>query len=121
VTEQGVEALTSVGRRRVGHLLEGLAELPNISVHGHDRLEERTRAVSLTHATIAPADLEAHLLDDHGISAKAGLHCAPMAHTAIGTENSGGTLRVSFGALNNDTDVDSLLTALAGAGGRSVR
>ncbi|TFH24889.1 MAG: aminotransferase class V-fold PLP-dependent enzyme [Myxococcales bacterium] len=112
VTERGVEALTAAGRRRVGRLLEGLVDLPEVSVHGHDRLEERTLAVSITHARVSPAELEAYLQDGHGLSARAGHHCAPMAACAIGTDNRGGTLRVSFGPFSNDSDVDTLITAL---------
>ena len=38
----------------------------------------------------------AQILGDHGISVRAGLHCAPLAHESAGTLETG-TVRVSFG------------------------
>jgi len=39
-------------------------------------------------------------LGKRGIAVRAGLHCAPLAHTTAGTIDSG-TVRVSFSAFNN--------------------
>ncbi len=50
-------------------------------------------------------------LDDCGICVRAGLHCAPLAHQALGTKEEG-AVRVSFGAFNTLSQVDSLLFAL---------
>ena len=36
---------------------------------------------------------------------RAGYHCAPLAHRAIGTEKTG-VVRVSFGYFNKRSDVD---------------
>lgn len=52
----------------------------------------------------------ASMLDRHGICVRAGLHCAPSAHTKLGTP-SDGAVRVSFGAFNTQSDVDRLLNA----------
>lgn len=49
------------------------------------------------------ADAAAALGDD--IIIRAGYHCAPLAHKALGTEN-GGAVRVSFGYFNTKNDVD---------------
>lgn len=47
---------------------------------------------------IPPMDCEqaATYLGEHGIAVRAGLHCAPLAHTSAGTIETG-TVRVSFG------------------------
>ena len=50
-------------------------------------------------------------LSTKGICVRAGLHCAPMAHKALGTPE-GGAVRISFGRYNTLFDVDALWLAL---------
>ncbi|MGD0186903.1 MAG: aminotransferase class V-fold PLP-dependent enzyme [Roseiarcus sp.] len=52
------------------------------------------------------------ILDESfGICVRAGLHCAPAAHQAIGTFPEG-TVRASFGRFNGQSDVDALVEAV---------
>lgn len=53
------------------------------------------------------------------VMTRAGLHCAPRMHRALGTEKSG-TVRFSLGALSTELDVDAAVAALASlvGGGR---
>ncbi len=57
----------------------------------------------------------ASYLDGCGICVRGGLHCAPMAHLAIGSGKEG-TVRVSFGAFNQVSDIEVLLRALRNVG-----
>ena len=50
-------------------------------------------------------------LAEKGICVRTGLHCAPMAHRALHTPESG-AVRVSFGRYNTLSDVDALWQAL---------
>lgn len=52
----------------------------------------------------------ARALSARGIIARAGTHCAPLAHQTIGA--AGGTLRFSFGPSNTSEDVETILGAL---------
>ncbi len=52
------------------------------------------------------------ILDESfGICVRTGLHCAPVAHQAIGTFPEG-TVRASFGRFNSPSDVDALVDAV---------
>ncbi len=53
----------------------------------------------------------AALLGKKNIAVRAGLHCAPTAHTKLGTINEG-TVRVSPGIFNTKNDVDYLVKVL---------
>lgn len=53
----------------------------------------------------------ARALGKAGICVRGGLHCAPMAHAALGTPEHG-AVRVSFGAFNTEDDVRYLLSAI---------
>ncbi len=51
-------------------------------------------------------------LDDEGICVRGGLHCAPLAHAALGTQSTG-TVRVSFSYFNTRDEVDHFASRLA--------
>jgi cysteine desulfurase/selenocysteine lyase len=56
--------------------------------------------------------LTGKILDESfGIAVRAGLHCAPVAHQAVGTLPEG-TVRASFGRFNTRSDVDELIAAV---------
>ncbi len=56
----------------------------------------------------------ANILDTEAlIETRAGFHCAPLLHRSIGTENFGGTLRISPGPFNTSAQIDRLLELLA--------
>ena len=97
-------------RRR---LLEGLSKLSSVQVHGSGNLEEQAvGVVSFTLSDLEPQDVAVVLDQEFQIQTRAGLHCAPGAHRSLGTLNSGGTVRVSFGPFTTETDVDDLVAAL---------
>ena len=50
-------------------------------------------------------------LSSCGICVRSGLHCAPMAHRALGTPE-GGAVRISFGRYNTLADIDALWRVL---------
>ena len=52
------------------------------------------------------------LFEQYGIALRAGFHCAPMAHEAIGSIQRGGTVRASIGYYTQPEDVDALITGL---------
>ena len=50
-------------------------------------------------------------LDECGIATRSGLHCAPLIHKKLGTEEKG-TVRVSLSVMNTVNDLDALYNAL---------
>ncbi|QDV38172.1 aminotransferase class V-fold PLP-dependent enzyme [Tautonia plasticadhaerens] len=56
-------------------------------------------------------DLAMALDSSHGIAVRAGLHCAPYIHQALGTFPDG-TLRLSPGPFNSAEEIETLLRAL---------
>ena len=51
------------------------------------------------------------MLDSNGICTRAGLHCAPTAHEALGT--GGDALRISFSPMNKMKDIDVFLSTIS--------
>jgi len=65
--------------------------------------------------TCFPDRLEAGPLNMPGIPVRAGLHCAPQAHAAVGTLQTG-ALGLSIGASTTDREINTALEAIAGVG-----
>lgn len=93
-------------------LLDALAAIPEVTIYGHRDVARKTPVVSFNVAGFAPKALGETLFDDFGIALRAGFHCAPMAHEAVGSAGLGGTVRASLGFTTTDADVDALVAAL---------
>lgn len=86
---------------------ERLTSLSDICVYA----PQHVGSVLLFNKSGVPATELGRHLASKGICVRAGLHCAPMAHKALGTPD-GGAVRVSFGRYNTLSDVDALWQAL---------
>ncbi len=112
VQEKGIHTIHQHEKALLERLLAGLHQLPAVTIYGHQRTDEKTPVVSFNVKGFEPEALGAILFDDYGIALRAGYHCAPMAHEAIGTLGHGGTLRASIGYFTQAEDIDALLNAL---------
>jgi cysteine desulfurase/selenocysteine lyase len=69
--------------------------------------------ISLSLAGYDPQELAILLEASHGIQSRAGLHCAPRMHRALGTLADGGTLRLSLGWSTTQQELDQTVQAFA--------
>ncbi|MBQ8322031.1 MAG: aminotransferase class V-fold PLP-dependent enzyme [Clostridia bacterium] len=69
------------------------------------RLYESFGSIVLFNIIGKDSDTVTQMLDKEGICVRGGLHCAPMAHRLLSTED-GGAVRVSLSYLNSERDVD---------------
>lgn len=113
----GVENLRAHEQELTGQLLAGISALPGVRVYGPRDPALRTGVVSLTVEGFDPQELAAILDENFGIETRAGLHCAPGAHAALGTIDGGGTLRLSVGAFTTPADVNAAIAALRAIAG----
>ena len=112
----GIRWLASVGIDTVANhektlsslLCEYLEEIRDITVYRPNDSVNGT--VLFSHVRLSPSKL-AKLLDDNGICVRSGLHCAPLAHKALGTGDAG-AVRVSFGYFNTVSHVRQLALTL---------
>ncbi len=113
IEDRTVDALRAHDLALSSRFLERTADIEGLTVFGPTVAEDRIAVFSVRIAGMSPDRLAATLESDFGILTRSGLHCAPMAHATFGTDYSGGTTRVSFGAYNSVEDVDRCAAALA--------
>lgn len=109
VLDQGVAALHDRERGLKARLRDGLADVGGVRVLTPPA-PDGAGIVTLVHDAHDPASLARILDRDHGVLARAGLHCAPGAHRILGTTASG-ALRLSVGWGSTESDVDRALSA----------
>ena len=107
INKRGIEEIASHERELFRLLRDGLLNIDGITVYAPD-FEGST--LSFNHKKLSPDRLAA-TLDEQSICLRAGFHCSALAHSSLGTDQSG-TVRASFGIFNTKNDVDKLLTAI---------
>jgi cysteine desulfurase/selenocysteine lyase len=98
-------------RRLTARALDGLADIPGITIHGPRQAERRTSLVAFNLPGRDPI-LAAQLLDRAGIEARAGCHCATLAHHALGLDPPA-SCRLSFYLYNTPAEIDQAVAAVA--------
>ena len=85
--------------------MEQLSEVPRVKLFGEVDPGEAVGIVSFTVEGYDPREV-ASMLDAAGrVQMRAGLHCAPEMHRALGTLTSGGTVRASTGHFNSSEQI----------------
>ena len=84
-----------------------LREIPSIEVYSAEQLP----IVSIRVGNFTASDLAIILDSEFGIETRAGLHCSPLIHKALGTFPDG-TLRISFTASTPQMHLDAVISAL---------
>lgn len=94
-------------------LYEGVRDLPGVTVHGGwDVAPERCGSVvALCVDGLGSDEVADALAAGWGIACRAGAHCAPLMHRALGTERQG-IVRLSCGWFTTEEEVDVAAAAI---------
>lgn len=111
---RGVAAIRDHEQRLAQRLHAGLRDFAGIVLYGKadGAAGQSVGVVSLTIQGYDPQEAAALLDATFGVQVRAGLHCAPLLHRAIGSSELGGTVRFSVGAFNTAEDVDAAIAAV---------
>lgn len=112
VKQAGLDEIHKHENRLLTAFCEKMSDLPGINLFGSEDLTLRTSVCSFTIDGTSPQKIAKWLSEEHGISTRAGYHCAPLAHETIGTLPGEGTIRFSFGFSNTMDEVDKVADML---------
>ena len=87
-----------------------VSKVEGVTVYG-DFSEERTAIVTLNIRDYDSGAVADALQEEYGIATRAGAHCAPRMHMALGTADRG-AVRFSFSWFNTEEDVDAAIAAI---------
>ena len=112
VRQRGVETLHAEEQQLTSRLLDGLAKIRGVVLYGPPDVSRRVGVVSLRLNGYSPQELAGLLESAFRVQVRAGLHCAPRMHGAMGTLDQGGTVRFSVSALNTPEQIDDAVDAM---------
>ena len=111
IAQTGVDAIHA---REIGlarRFYEGVTDIPGVRVYGDFSTWDRCPIVSLNVGDVDSALVCDALARDYDIATRAGAHCAPLMHRALGTEKQG-AVRFSFGFFNTEAETDAAIGAV---------
>jgi cysteine desulfurase family protein len=111
VLARGIQVIQAHERALTALLLDGLEELPGVTVYGPRNPLLQTATVSFNLAGMDPGEVGLRLDEEYGILCRVGLHCSPATHRTIGAYPDG-TVRFGLGAMNTRDEVLQALDAV---------
>lgn len=111
IKKAGPENIFEHEMHLTARLLENLSVMRKINVQGYMSTTHRSGVVSITSDKKPPSEISHILNTEYDIAVRSGYHCAPFAHKALGTFDTG-SVRISLGAFNTKNDVDAFCSAL---------
>lgn len=112
ISSTGVKNIYAHKKELTDYAVQRLSELSSVTLYLPNNTENHIAIISITHSVYQPEELSDILDNDFDIAVRSGYHCAPYVHRLIGTEDNGGTVRISLGYFNTKKDIDSLINAL---------
>lgn len=104
VLREGAEAIGAYEKQLADEFRLALLNMKGVTVYGRGD----TGITAFNINGLESAETERRL---SGFAVRAGYHCAPLAHRALGSEN-GGSVRVSFGYFNTKRELKKLIDAV---------
>ena len=111
IEETGVEHICRLALERMWQFYEGVCDIPGVTVYGDFSEKERVPIVSLNIEDFDSAEVSDELLTEYGIATRAGGHCAPLMHEALGNVEQG-AVRFSFSHFNTQEEVEKAISAI---------
>jgi cysteine desulfurase family protein len=113
ILDQGIDKLAAHEMDLVRTFIDGISDIEGLTYYGPQGVKHRAGVFSMRIEGFDPQELSAVLEAHYGILTRSGIHCAPLAHEAIGTLDRGGTTRFSVGPFLTKQDIKFATDALA--------
>ena len=111
LTEIGMQSIFEHEVELTRYLIDGLLQIPELSIVGPQNTNARGGCVSFTVGHIHPHDLGQYL-DSKGVAVRTGHHCAWPLTRKLGVP---ATTRASLYLYNDESDCNALFAAITGA------
>ncbi len=111
IAREGVEALHDIEDSLARRFYREVKSIEGVTVYGDHSLALRAPIVSLNIRDYDSASVADVLYTDYEIATRAGAHCAPRMHEALGTTEQG-AVRFSFSPFNTPEEVEIAVEAI---------
>ena len=104
--------ISKTEKKLMAHLMDGLKKIETVTVYDEEFLRVSTCSINVNGMA---SDKLVALLDKNVVCVRGGIHCAIIAHEAIGTVSTG-TVRLSLNYMNTEQEIDTVLDILRNVG-----
>ncbi len=111
INNEGLNTIKEHEEYLANKFIDGLLNMKDIIIYGQQNITNRTSTISLNSKKMDNSELGFILDSEYGIITRTGLHCAPLAHQAVGSYPNG-SIRFSFGYFNDLKDVNYTLDCI---------
>ena len=108
--ETGIDAIRTRERALMERFYGGVRDIPGVTIYG-DFSREKAAVVALNLGEEDAGAVADALFEEYDIAVRAGGHCAPRMHRALGTGERG-AVRFSFSRANTEEEIDAAVRAL---------
>lgn len=108
---EGQEKLYEKERMLMQTFYEGVRDIPSVTVYGDFSVRRRAPIVALNIGDYDSGQVSDELLTRFDIATRAGAHCAPLMHEALGTREQG-AVRFSFSHFNTMEEIEEGIRAV---------
>ena len=121
VNQKGTAAIEAHTNRLLQAFLDGVSDIPGISIYGPERnaAGPRLPIIALNVGSLPAGDVALQLWENYQIVTRAGSHCAPLVHRFFKTEAQG-MVRFSFSVFNTAEEIDITVKALGEIAGKGA-
>ena len=117
ILSKGIKSIYSHEKNLLDLFINELQKIDKIKIYGPKDCDLRSGVVPINVEGIDSSEVSFILDDEFDIATRPGVHCAPLAHKAIGTEKIG-AVRFSVGPFNTEEDILAAVHALKEIAGR---
>lgn len=107
----GQEAVYAHDQALLRRFYDGVRAVPGVTVYGDWDAPVRAPVCALNICGLDSGRVADELAETYGIAVRAGAHCAPRLHEALGTRQQG-AVRFSFSWFNTEEDIDAAIGAI---------
>ncbi len=111
INETGIDVIHTHEMALTRRFYERVVHIPDVTVYGDFEATTRSPIVALNIGDLDSAIVADELAYSYGIATRAGAHCAPLMHKALGTGEQG-AVRFSFGYFNTPDECDEAAEAV---------
>lgn len=111
IIEKGVEQIYQEEHEKTDYFYRMIRNIPDIHIYGDPEAELHAPIIALNIGDYDSAQVADELMEAYGIAIRAGAHCTPLMHQALGTQKQG-AVRFSFSQFNTREELDAGIQAL---------
>ncbi len=111
IRENGIEKLREKQQSHIARLIRELSSIDGVTLFGTRNASKRAGAVAINIRNRDSQEITHLLSSEYDIATRGGKHCAPLAHTRMGTLEQG-MVRISVSSFTTDNDIESVIQAV---------